>query len=190
VSFAKISTLASFLSQIQNDTTLHTSYLNDALEELNRIPFHVEISKVAVVQGTALYTAPAAAITLLGGVYDDRWLDLLREEEAQGINPLWRSEIGAPEAIVYSIESARSFRLYPAPDIGSSAGSFEPDSDYDPLALYLFHTEAPADVLDYLDVPLTLSVLSREFAREAWHQDLAFAEFLKSLAARTMQMIL
>lgn len=81
----------------------------------------------------------------------------------------WRNRKGTPLAYTEQEVDDGKFRLVPQPTA--------------PDTLTLIRDEAPVDVPLWLEVPVALEVLSREYSRESDHQDIAFAKLAHQLAA-------
>lgn len=196
VSRSRVQVLVKDWSLEQYDTTAFDQQYADVVADLQRDRWITKVSRVLLVEGQGVYAAPDATVAILGAVYDDRWLDVLTEREAEAVNPRWRMERGDPEAIVYEGESARSFRVYPAPALSTPPIPLFPAPPSDPLddpyvqhALYLIHTDARINLPDWLDVPLALSVLVREYARESNHQDATFSDACRAILPGLLEMV-
>lgn len=140
---------------------------------------------------TADYDAPPPAVRILAVFYDDRELSRESADSLQSLQPDWRDRIGMPVCYVLDSEGDRRFRFFPRPQESSKDLSFPTGTpfgaDFPGYAGAMLYTEARQDVPPWLELPLALLILAREFARESTeHRDLAFADGCGKLAARLL----
>ena len=191
---ADVLTLASDLSKGQAEAIPTEHYYDEAMTVLAQRPLFTQAELVAVTNGTAVYTRPAATGRLMGMLYDDGWLPRLSMDELNYLDPAWRDRIGRPVGYVLEEENALDIRLYPTPDVSSTAFSFpsgEPlGVDYPRYALVFVYGERRDNLPAWMDLPLALGVLQREFSRESNHRDPRFADACGALSNLFMGLLL
>lgn len=184
--------LVNDLSRGLADQGICGHYYDDIVHEIGQRPIFTRATLVAVDGATATFALPDTAIRLLYVLYDDRILAPASLRELEAVNPHWRDERGTPIAYVTERENARSFRLYPVPDVASKSFIFLTGlpfgRDYPELAVVIVHTE-DRELPDWLDLPVALDILGREFGRESDHRDPAFAEMCGQLAVLMYRML-
>jgi hypothetical protein len=183
---ADVTSLVSTLSNGDADAISVGHYYDHAIDDLARYPWFVQASLVTLAAGTAEYTLNDDYVKLVAVFYNDRLLDRVDDRALESINPYWRDEVGTPRAYTTTDEDSKTYRLYPAPDKPSGNFIFVYGSpmglDYPPYAALLFHTELRSDLPVWMDLPMTFTVLAREYGHESNHRDDAFAAFCQGLA--------
>lgn len=139
------------------------------------------------------FEANEGALRVLAVAYDDAHLWPERARSLDAVVPGWRDRRGTPQAFVPEDENDRAFRLYPRPDEASGDMSFprgEPfGRDWPVGAIAIFATEQRDDLPSYLDLPLALLALAREFAADTDHRDAAFASAAEALVMMMLEMV-
>jgi len=186
LAFREVLTLASDLAKGQAEAIPLEHYYDDAMTTMSQRPLFTQAEIVVVTKGTAVYTRPASAGQLMGMLYDDDWLPRLSINELNYLDRSWRDRIGRPLGYVLEEENANDIRLYPIPDISSTALSFvsgEPlGVDYPRYALVFVFGERRDNLPVWMDFPLALGILQREFTRESNHRDPRFADACGALS--------
>jgi len=139
------------------------------------------------------FTFAGSIIELRAVIWDQTELSKLTLREVESLNPEWRNEKGAPRAYILEGETTKTVALYPAPAIPAQAftgGGGEPlGADYPTYSVVLIHTEVRTDVLVYLELPLALLIVEREFIRESDHRDAAFATAAGDFGRALLQLV-
>lgn len=184
---AAILSLAATLGNGQADPVTLAGYLGDILTEMNSQPWLTTASILPVARGQGSFVPPDSYVRTLGVAYDDRWLSLATLRELEWSDPGWRARSGVPLVYVREGETTQTFRMFPVPDQASGDLSFFAGApmgvDYPASAVLLVHTETRDTVPDWLDLPLALAVLERDFARESAYRDPVFSAACGKLAA-------
>lgn len=87
----------------------------------------------------------------------------------------WRHRRGTPIAHTATDQDSDVVRLVPIPDCGD--------------LLTIIRTELVDCLPKWLELPVALLIISREFQRESGHQDVAFAQIAQELAALFFLMV-
>ena len=142
---------------------------DDVVRELGMQVILTESSTVAQVAGTATYTPPTNTIRVLE---IDSSFGILDQHDYHSLQNLFysrfRDKVGKPVIWCHDHESVKDFRLVPGPT----------ESD----TLTVLFTQYQTDVPSWLELPIALEVLHREYARESNHQDIDFAMLCRQLA--------
>lgn len=169
-------------------------FYREQLYALAQSPYLVDASIIDVSPNTGVFAFPEAAIQLLDVWYDNRSLDFMTRQALASISPTWETERGAPVAYTTESVSARTFKVYPIPTEPSNPFIpvfFEPlGRDYPGYNVVLIATQFHTDPPPWMELPLLLSALGREFQRESSHKDQNFAEGCKQIAAFIERMYL
>lgn len=194
MSKADVLALCQSLSTNQADAIAIEKYYDDVVTDLGRDEWLVAASLVATVAGTNQYTPPSNTVELLHVFYDNRVLYKETHRALEGINPQWRDERGTvPTSYVIEDETNEQFRVHPTPTVSSKDFSFvlgEPmGRDFPEYAVCAIHTETRDDLPAFLEMPVALLVLHREFSRESDHKDLKFADTCKVIADMLLRMV-
>jgi hypothetical protein len=165
--------LATLLAGPDVDQTLLDRFYRDVVWEFGQAELLVRSTVIPVTAGTGEFQLPERGVRLLTVFYDDEEIGPLRLTDVASLDAHWRDARGRPLAYIVDDRSARGFRLYPIPDVASKTGIYE---------VTAFHTEAPDDVLVWLELPIALTVLAREYVRESDHRDPVFAASCQNMA--------
>ena len=173
--------LVALLSNGQADPTLASSFYDDAVSRLGGALWHTTATPLIISSGQATVNFPASLLSLLQVIYDDDVLSQLNLNELKGLKTSWRNQPGRPVAFTLDAETAKSAELFPVPNVtptpiipvhGLPAGQ-----DYAPGNALAIYSQQVTDVLVYLNLPVALKILEREYSRESNHTDLNFAGF-------------
>ena len=151
------------------------------------------VTLLPVTAGTAEYTLPAPAVKLHAAFYDNGMLSRARKRDMEALDPSWRDHRGHPVAFVTDDLSRRVFRLYPQPVAPNSAFIFQVGApfgvDHPVDAIAVIHSVSKSDLPTWLDLPLALSLLGREFARDSDHRNAEFASACQGLGKVLFEMV-
>lgn len=193
MSQAGVLQLVSDLAYGQSDAANVADFYTHVVEDLARYPWMTNASLVATVAGTSEYVLASTQVKLLAVFFDNKQLARLTVQEASVLDPQWRDRSGFPFAYVVEAEPQKTFRLYPNPDTASKAFSFPTGQplglDFPAYSVVVFHTETRTNVLPWLELPVALEVLAREFERESNHRDLEFSGLARQLGAILFSMV-
>ena len=161
-------------------------YYDDVLERLGFDKWFTQVSFVSVTAGTPTYTLdfnPAKIIAAFFGA------SMIYRESVAGLealNPNWRDEKGTPQFFTSEGETVNVIRLYPEPDVTSGIFSFSSGSpfgvDFPKSVLGLVHSDTIVDAPSWLDLPIALEVLSKEFMHQSDHRDEEFSGLCKQIS--------
>ena len=87
----------------------------------------------------------------------------------------WRTRTGTPLAYTQEEENEKTFRLVP--------NSTQDDT------ITVIRTETRTDVPVWLELPMALDILGREYQRESNHQDVAFAQIARQLSLLLFKLV-
>jgi hypothetical protein len=183
------------VSQGQAEATLVDRYYDEVIEDLCRLSegFLSNVDLVAVTKGTSIYSYPSNTVDLLGVFWDDAVLRRAAQLELESLDPHWRDHNGDPLVFTDEDLSAKSLRLYPAPQRGSKPFSFPTGlpmgTDYPEYSLAVARTRTVDDLPAWLEWPVAFEVLFREFMRESNHRDPDFAALCRQLALVLLKMV-
>lgn len=190
---ADVLALASDLSVGQGDAATPPAIYDEVVLALRARPLLVGFTLLEHDADNAIYDAPEAALELLAVIYDDRQLAQMDADAMESVQINWRDRRGAPQAFVTETEGDRRFRLYPVPDTASATASFVTGLpfgvDYPGYSIAVLATEARLDLPAWLELPVALDLLGREFSRESGHRDPIFAGACAQLAALLLDMV-
>jgi len=146
------------------------------------------------VRGDGEYRTPLDEGAIHAIFYDDVQLSPTRLQSLEAVDADWRSVIGRPNSYIREDQNAHEFRVYPVPDESSVDFSFLFGSplghDFPARSLGIVQGEHRDDLPAWLDVPLALQILAREYARESDHRDPAFAKACKDLGDHLLALVL
>lgn len=172
--------LVNLLSNGQADPTVTPDLYFDIVAQWGDGPELLTNASQVAINPTTEFQIPSSIINVIGMIYDDRELGELTLRELEMLNPEWRNATGKPSSYTNVAESAKTFALYPTPRVATSpmlGVSGEPlGADYPTNSIAVIHTEQRQDVMYYLELPLALLILEREFSRESDHRDTDFAQ--------------
>jgi len=191
---ADVLTLVDDLSLGQADAASVVKFYDEVVIDLGQRNLLTNASLVALTAQTGTYTLPAEALRPLAMFYDDAHLTHADERALMAIDPNWRSALGTPMAWVTDDETDRTFRLFEQPSATSKPFIFIFGSpfgtDYPAMSVAVIFTEKRDDLPVWLELPVALEILAREFARESAHRDQAAAAAFRELAAQTLNMVI
>jgi hypothetical protein len=169
VAQADVLTLVDDLSLGQANATEAAIFYAEIIRELGFIELLTGTETIAVHAGTSSYTLATDTIRALE-FYNTS--GFLTKAAYRGLGALfgssWRNRTGSPLAVTVEDENNNSFSLVPSPN-------------YDDT-LTVIRTETRTDVPVWLELPIAMEILNREFLRESDHQDIEFAGLAKMIA--------
>ena len=193
MSKADVIALVTALANSQDDTTMTSDYYDRMVQKMARFPWLTQASLIATVAGTSQYTMTSTQAKLLAVFYDDYLLDRMSLRAIEAVNPEWRDERGTPIAYVVEDEAAKTFRLYPTPQIASKDFIFIFGSplglDYPTYACAIIHTELRETLPAWLELPVAWAITGMEYGRESNHQDPQMAEACEQMSALLLSMV-
>lgn len=157
--------LIAFAKTLSHNTastvTLGESY-DEVVEQLAKLteppnPPVVATTGLTISSGTASYTYPTGAVSILGVFDRGRQLHEVSHQELNSYGLTWRDDTGDPVAYYVEEESADSIRLYPTPST-TSTGQW-------------LYTHASTSLSDHLALHVMFSMLQFEFEYPSDHQD-------------------
>jgi hypothetical protein len=187
---AEILDLVDFLSRGLVTEGTASYYYDQIKRELAMADVVVHVNLLTN-QAGPIYTYPAEATKLIAVWYDNAQIlpaakdDLVQE---------WRDDVGDPVAFIREDEDARTFRVYPAPDVapapliplfGAPLGK-----DYPVANMAIMSTVIIDDFPAWLDLAIAFDILSREFVRDSEYKDTAFAKSCKDFAGTLYKILL
>ena len=126
------------------------------------------------------YDAPDSTLKILAVLYGDTQLSGESQKTIESVDPFWRQALGFPAAFVTETEGDMRFYLYPTPDAPSQDFSFvhgaPMGADFPANAIGIIFNELRTDLPVWLELPVALLILAREFNRESTHRDPAYAK--------------
>lgn len=186
-------TLASDLALGQGDPATADALYGEIVLSLRARQLLVSVTLLEHDAENPLYDAPEAALELLAVIYDDRQLSHMPTGAIESVQVNWRDLRGSPLAFVTETEGDRRFRLYPVPDTASTPATFSTGipfgTDYPGYILAVIATEARRDLPAWLELPVALELVGREFSRESAHRDTVFAGACAELASRLLDVV-
>lgn len=176
------------------DTQIADFY-DDMMVDAGRWGVGTAVRLVETTRNEAVYQFPDDVVKEYAVFYDDLMLPLATLRELEATNSAWRDETAAkPRAYVEQDMPEHFVRLYPIPQQASADFSFLFGSpmghDFPDRALGVVVGELRADLPAWLDVPLALAILSREYERESDHRDSAFAGACRNLGNMLLALVL
>ena len=186
MSKANVLSLTSDFSVEQNDSSSTDAFYDDTLRDIAQLELLTGIRLVETTGGTPTYTIPDDVVKIIGMFYDDAVLGEATVSTLKTYSADWKAVKGRPFAYTTNEETKKTFRLFPEPDVSSKDFSFILGSpfgrDFPEYSVGIIHTQIREDRDNWLDIPITLRVLEKEFTQESDHQDLEFARQAKQLA--------
>jgi len=177
------------LAERSSTTTLYA----DVGLALARDVWVTQVTLLPTTAGTAVYSPGTTTVRVLAAFWDDRALARTRIDELRWTSVQWRDDRGDPVAWVQAEETTEQIRVAPMPDVGSAAFTYDSNTHlgaaFPANALSVVATETRIDYPGWLDLPLALLVLAREFSRESDHRDPAFAGACEQLGRVTLAMV-
>lgn len=185
---ASILGLVRALANTALDESTLDAYFSDVLYELGRSPRPlVEAELFAVASGTAGYSFPANAVTLLHAFFGSAQLSPSDKASLEAYSSTWRSDSGTPFAYTVDEQTGRAFRLYPTPSASSAALSFPTGTPFgvdfpSNAGCLIFSSARTEDIQPWVGYAIALKVLAKEFAKPTNKQDVDFADACNQLA--------
>lgn len=177
------------------DATKLGDYYDEAVRELGLgvlVPGAMSLTGaefVAATEGEDTYTIPTTALKLLYVFYDRSQLSFAATDEALIYDEEWRNARGVPVSFLTADQDQRTIAVCPTPDVdGQTIGVTTPFTGFPSENLLFIYTEERADVATDEELPLALTILSRELARDSNHTDQNTAMLAAALAAMFWKM--
>ncbi len=193
---ADVLALVDFLGGGADDPVTVEKYYRDTMIDLARENWttDAEVFQIAVDQTDVDLSAVIDYVNLLGLVYDDTEIDELPLRQLEMLDPYWRDAKGRPTSFTEQDEKAKVIGIYPAPDTVANplGGTFgEPlGGDYATYNAVIFASVSPGDFPPYwLELPVALHILTREFNRVSDHPDPAMCETAMGLEQLFKEML-
>lgn len=169
-------------------------YYDDLMWDAARWGVSTSVQLIPTVRGDGEYAMPDTEGKRYMLFYDDIQLSMSTIPDLVAVNPDWRDEVGRPDAYVIQDESEHDVLLYPVPDVNSKDFVFLLGSpmgrDFPDRALGVVMGERRDDLPSWMDVPLALAVLAREYERESDHRDVAFAAACRQMSSTLLALVL
>lgn len=185
--------LVAELSQGAADVTLTQTYYTDAINTLSNRGFFTETRILDRNEDGVTYTKDDDMNRILEIFFGDTALSVAGIQDLLAFQSNWREKVGQPFAFTYQSEDAGTFRLYPTPTTEAGPNSFitgAPDGEDLPnYAVLTICTTRRENVQDWLDLPIALMILAKEFNRESNHTDKKFAALADQLAQTLLEVI-
>ena len=176
---ADVLSLVDLLSNGMADDTVTPALYADIIFDWGSDPILTQGTLISLTMKEREFNVPSQVLDVLGVIWDKRELGKLRLREVEALNPSWRTAVGTPSSFIEQAETAKTLALYPTPFQASgpnTAPHGEPlGQDYPLYSIVLINTETRQNVMYYLELPLALLILEREFIRESDHKDEDFA---------------
>lgn len=193
MSRASVIALAQALANDQADPTSLERYYDDAVTDLAQSTMWMVLEIVTGTPGVAIYDRPARVADLVTVFYDDTMLSLATHREMDALSPEWRTHVGRPTAYLYEDISYTQVQVYPIPtDTGTPVIPVHGAPfglDYPVGSLAILATARMDDMPVWMDLPLALALLQREYSRPSPHMDPGFAEGCKALGLLCATMV-
>lgn len=165
-----ITALAQDLCHDKADDTQLSTYYDDVLEELCKLPncpFVAATNDVSVAAQSD-YAFPTNSVRIIAIHYVEAPLSYSSIAGLEAYDYEWRDLTGDPDFYTYEDVSTRTYTLVPQPDTTDDT-------------IKVFHTNnRETDIEDWAALSIALAMLSKEFMRPSDHQDPAFAEACKT----------
>ncbi len=186
--------LAQELAQGNADPVQLDKYYTEVVNEISNKGFFTATRFVDRNSDNRTYTKPEDMNRILQVFYGDTALNIANIQELVTFGQDWRLQRGKPFAYTFQGEDAGTFRLFPIPDQPAGPNDFsgagEPEGlDFPNYAVTVICTLRKKDVQPYLDLPIALSILKKEFTRESTHTDTAFAELCEQIAGLMLEVV-
>jgi hypothetical protein len=191
---ADVLALVQLLSNNAADAALINSFYDEMVIELARQQWLTNASLLTFTLGSTTVNLPGNAVEILDIIYDNTVLTELSLSDLKMIfGENWRSRKGYTRAYTLEAESKKTIEVCPAPLEAASAvipvHGLPTGWDYPTYNGVIINSETRNDVPVYLELPLALMIIEREYMRESDHQDLAFAIAAGGLANILLEMM-
>ena len=192
---ADIIALATSIGLPTMDPVMLDRYYTEALIALGNTDIQLDVRLIPVTAGEPRYTVSdfAPDVVHIGAMFFG-----LREitEAMQGgldaVSRTWQADAAAsPRAYVTEHEDHHVVRLYPTPSASSAPAVLAPDPfgmNYPPDYLVALIGDDDESAAPWLDLPLALTIIARDLARESTYREPAAVEMATRLgiAARAL----
>lgn len=191
---ADVLALVQLLSNNAADAALCNQFYDEVVTDLAQQRWLTQASVLTLSEGTTTVQLPLNAVEILSLYYDNEALTEMGLADLLYVyGEMWRSRRGRPHAYTRESETAKVIEVAPPPDLPSNPlipiHGLPTGWDYPLYAGLIINSETRNDVPVYLELPLALLILQREYARESDHQDLALAGAAGALAELLLTMI-
>lgn len=189
MSQANVLALVQLLSNGEADTTLQMVFYDEGVIELAEKLWLTTTAVLFYTAGQSTVSLPADLIETLSIFYDNEALTEMSLEELlylYGDN--WRQRKGRPTAYTRESETNRIMEVSPTPQITSPV-STDVNAGYQPYSGAIIYSQTRTDVPTYLELPLALMILKREYWRESPHQDRVMGGLCGQLAEMLLGML-
>ncbi len=179
---ADILTLAKLIALTTevNDTNLN-DYFDEAVRALSDSQVFVGFKVVQAVNGTAKYAYPTNALRVLTVLWHDKELTETSTQQLDAVNRSWRATTGTPTCWMEEHVDERQVRIYPIPDTTGDAAADNWGATYPDNDLVFVTVDSATTIPDWIDIPVALGMLAREFSRESKHRDPRLAQLYVKL---------
>lgn len=170
MSKATVLQLATDLSLGVADQDEISNYFDEIVREIGFREIFVNVEPITVNADQATYAFSGDHVIVLEVHHNDTG----RLSPSSGVSlraavgANWRLRRGVPNAFTQDEVSSNELRLFPIPS--------------GPGLLAVVQTIEVDDILEYLELPVALEILHREFMREGSHQDVEFAGVARTLS--------
>jgi len=122
---AEILTLIQDIARGQADDDTIAVYYEETINELGRLvdPPMAEAGLFSLTSGTATYSYPDNAVSILCAFFEGYQLSRETEENLEAYERTWRNDSGDPVAFKTTDETTDSITFYPIPSSTSAASS-------------------------------------------------------------------
>jgi hypothetical protein len=180
MSQATVLALVSLLSNNIADPAVTPGLYSDVVFDWGSQPILTNGTLISLTAKAEEFQLPPQVLNVLLIIWDERELGKLTLREVEALNPSWRNKIGTPNSFIEQAETAKTLALYPTPFMPSAPNlvvTGQPfGQDFPLYSVVLLNTETRQDVPVYLELPLALLIIEREFIRESDHKDADFAQ--------------
>lgn len=190
---ADVLALVQTLSNGQADPNLALVFYDEVVNELAAGEWHTTATPLTVTSGSSLVNLPSTLLRLLQMIYDDDVLSKLSLRELESLRAGWRAQNGTPIAYTLESETIKSLEVFPVPNQTPTpiipVHGLPVGEDYQPGNAVAIYAEYRTDVLPYLNLPVALRMLSKEYIRESDHMDANYAGLAGELATMLLGML-
>lgn len=179
------------LTSLADSATLDGFY-SDLMWDATRWGISTKVELVETTRDDATYALEQGRIYAI--FYDDVMLSEASLQDLESVNPQWRDLVGRPHTWCQQDQNLNAIRVVPKPDARSVDFSFlfgaPMGHDFPARSLGVVIAERREDLPEWLDVPLALALLGREYERESAHRDVAFAKVCRELGNDLLEWVL